>query len=149
VHASPTRSAGRGPTPIARRAAAEPRAIPPLRRAVAGLARGGGFPPARVEDIVLAVSEILTNVVVHAYRTARRPGTMDLRAELRGDAVHVTVADEGGGFARRDDSPGLGLGLAIAGMVADDLQIGPERPTGTRVSLRFDRDGGSYDDAGA
>jgi serine/threonine-protein kinase RsbW len=132
---------------ITRHAPAEPGEIARLRRAVAGLARRGGFAPERVDDIALAVSEVLTNSVVHAYHSAAEPGGVDVEAELRDDAVHVTIADEGHGFARRRDSPGLGLGLAIAGMIADDLRIAPALPTGTRVSLRFDRSGGSYDAA--
>jgi anti-sigma regulatory factor (Ser/Thr protein kinase) len=146
-------SARSSATRVARRAAAEPHEIAPLRRCVAGLARTAGFAPERVDDVALAVSEVLTNVVVHAYRDGDGhgdgAGPVELQAAIDGDQVFVTIADQGGGFARRDDSPGLGLGLAIARMIADELDISRLQPSGTLVALRFDRDGGAgYVDAG-
>jgi serine/threonine-protein kinase RsbW len=133
---------------LVRRAAARAQEISPLRRAVAALARGAGFSPERVDDVALAVSEVLSNVVVHAYRDRPVPGQVDLVAAVDGPSVHVTIADAGAGFMPRGDSPGLGLGLALAGMIADDLRISSAPPSGTLVALRFDRDGGAdYDSA--
>jgi anti-sigma regulatory factor (Ser/Thr protein kinase) len=134
---------------VVRRAAARAQEIPPLRRAVAALARSAGFSPERVDDVALAVSEVLSNVVVHAYRDRPVPGQVDLVAAVDGASVHVTIADAGAGFAPRADSPGLGLGLALADMIADELRISSAPPSGTLVALRFDRDGGVDYDCGA
>jgi nitrate/nitrite-specific signal transduction histidine kinase len=49
----------------------------------------------------------------------------------------VRVADDGVGLVPRDDSPGAGLGLQIAAMVADRLQVEPVEPSGTAVNLTF------------
>ena len=127
---------------LCRRMPATPSSVAPLRRAVAALAQEGGFGQERVEDITVALSEVLTNVVVHAYRGRGEPGPVALAAALDGDALQVTVGDEGVGFSRRNDSPGLGLGLALVKAVADEIAISPARPSGTIVALRFDPDGG-------
>ena len=136
----------RHPARLRRRVDATPAAIAPLRRAVAGLASGAGFATDRVDDVALAVSEILTNVVVHAYRGDRDAGLVELTAVACERGVEVTIADEGTGMRRRDDSPGLGLGLAMATMVADGVRVSPVRPSGTSVWLRFRRDGGRAGD---
>jgi stage II sporulation protein AB (anti-sigma F factor) len=122
---------------IERRAPAVPRSVAPLRRAVAALAREAGFDADQVDDISLAVSEVLTNVVMHAYEDGVR-GDVELAAESDAQGLSVDVADAGTGFRRRTDSPGLGLGLALAAGVASDLRITPRRPGGTVVSLRFE-----------
>jgi serine/threonine-protein kinase RsbW len=109
-----------------------------VRRAVATIARRAGFEADRVDDIALAVSEVLTNAVVHAYRDQDDAGALHLTAHVDESALYVQIVDHGLGFARRDDSPGLGLGLALASMVADELRIGPAEPRGTLVRLRFD-----------
>ena len=134
------------PTPavrLSRRMPATPASVAPLRRAVAALAQEAGFEPERIEDIAVALSEVLTNVVLHAYRDRRLPGPVALAAALDGEALRVTVRDEGVGFSPRPDSPGLGLGLPLVESVADEVEISASRPSGTVVSLRFDPAGGS------
>ncbi|MEA2155108.1 MAG: Histidine kinaselike ATPase domain, partial [Solirubrobacteraceae bacterium] len=42
--------------------------IAPLRHAVAGFAALNGASDCELEDVALAVSEALTNAVLHAYR---------------------------------------------------------------------------------
>ena len=49
--------------------------------------------PATMDDIVLAVSEAATNVVVHAYGSRR--GTMTLVAQMEDGRLHVLVRDHG------------------------------------------------------
>jgi anti-sigma regulatory factor (Ser/Thr protein kinase) len=122
---------------LSRRAQATASAVAPLRRAVAALAHEAGFTSERVEDIAVALSEVLTNVVVHAYRDRREPGPVALAAALDGSSLRVWVRDEGVGFSRRSDSPGLGLGLPLVQEVADEVRIAPARPSGTVVALRF------------
>jgi serine/threonine-protein kinase RsbW len=131
---------------LSRRVAARPEALPPLRRAVVALAHEAGFARDRVDDVAVAVSEVLTNVVVHAYRDEQKAGPISVAAAIDGESVRVTIRDEGRGFERRDDSPGLGLGLSLVAMIADDLRISPARPSGTVVALRFDASGGGGSD---
>jgi hypothetical protein len=83
------------------------------------------------------VSEIVTNAVVHAY-AGREPGPVRVRCHADGARVVVEVADDGAGVAARDDSPGVGHGLAMVGALAQTLEIasGPDR-AGAVVTVSF------------
>jgi anti-sigma regulatory factor (Ser/Thr protein kinase) len=96
-----------------------------MRRVVADFARRHGACDRSLESVNLAVSEALTNVVVHAYRDADVPGPILVVAAVRDRALIVTVADEGGGMSPRTDSPGLGLGLGVITRVADTFDVTP------------------------
>jgi serine/threonine-protein kinase RsbW len=86
-------------------------------------------------DILLAVSEVVTNCVVHAYRNTS--GEVAMEAHHRGDTLLLSVADTGGGMAPRHDSPGLGLGLPLVGRVAERVDIIAPSGGGTQVRMRF------------
>ncbi|MGI8622749.1 MAG: ATP-binding protein [Solirubrobacteraceae bacterium] len=108
-----------------------------LRRAVAAYAVGHGLARQRVDDVKLAVSEIVSNAVVHAYRDGG-DGTITVVASVDGrGAMIVRVADDGLGLSPRADSPGAGLGLIIARQVADRLEIERPQRGGTAVRLTF------------
>jgi serine/threonine-protein kinase RsbW len=47
------------------------------------------------DDLVLATSEALENVVDHAFAGSSRSGTMMLRADIADDVVTIVVADDG------------------------------------------------------
>jgi serine/threonine-protein kinase RsbW/stage II sporulation protein AB (anti-sigma F factor) len=88
-------------------------------------------------DIGVAVSEACTNVVHHGYRTGSS-GTFRVRAESVEGAVCVTVSDDGGGILPRSDSPGMGLGLPLMGLLTDELEIATaDDGTGTVVCMHF------------
>src|SRR4051794_9511480 len=104
---------------------ASPDSVGRMRRVVADFARRHGACERSLESVNLAVSEALTNVVVHAYRNADVPGPLLVVAAVRDRALIVTVADEGCGMTPRDDSPGLGLGLALMSRLADTFEVTP------------------------
>jgi serine/threonine-protein kinase RsbW len=114
----------------------DPENVAQLRRAVRDYAVGHGLAAQRVHDLTLAVSEIVANAVVHAYRDGS-DGTITVVAELLGADIVVRVADTGVGLSPRPDSPGAGLGLVIAGNVADRLEIDRPACGGTEVSMTF------------
>ncbi len=97
--------------------------VGPIRRAVAEFARDHGASLPALESVSLAVSEALTNVVVHAYRDAPAPGPVLVVVSVRDRRLTVTVADEGCGMAPRSDSPGLGLGMGLMAQVADTFEV--------------------------
>jgi anti-sigma regulatory factor (Ser/Thr protein kinase) len=95
--------------------------------------------PVDLAAVDLAVTEAVTNIVVHAYRDrgpADAPGRVRVALTLHDDAAWVAVADEGAGMAPRADSPGLGMGLSLIANLCDELEI-EQRHDGTRIHMRF------------
>lgn len=116
---------------------ARPQNITPLRQAVVGYAASCGASERRREDIALAVSEAISNAVVHAYVGRQdAAGAVGVEAWMEDSRLAVVVFDEGGGMSRRDDSPGLGLGLGLIEQMADTLELEDAGP-GLRVSMTF------------
>lgn len=106
-----------------------------LRHAVMDYSVRHGLGPPQVDDVALAVTEVVSNAVMHAYRDGG-DGTITVNASSEGDELTIRIADDGVGFTPRPDSPGAGLGLTIACHVADRFEIERLRP-GTAVSLTF------------
>ena len=109
------------------------------RRTVREFLRARGADPAQLADVLLAVSEVVTNCVVHGYRD-RPGGKVALEARHTGDHLVLSVADEGTGMRPRLDSPGLGLGLPLVGRVAERVDIKAAEGGGTLVSMSFSLD---------
>jgi anti-sigma regulatory factor (Ser/Thr protein kinase) len=105
-----------------------------LRHVVRGFRDAYGIASATMDDIVLAVSEAATNVVVHAY--GPRPGTMTVVARSDGGLLHILVRDHGRGIAPPADIPRLGHGLALMRHVAESLEV-VGTPAGTDVLMTF------------
>jgi anti-sigma regulatory factor (Ser/Thr protein kinase) len=113
---------------------AQPASVGRLRASVVEFAREIGF-----EDtgpIALAVSEAMTNVILHAYRDVET-GDMRVVACDEPDRLVVVVRDYGGGMRPRADSPGLGLGLPLISSMADALQIEAADGAGTLLRMHF------------
>jgi anti-sigma regulatory factor (Ser/Thr protein kinase) len=110
--------------------------VGPVRRAVADFARRHGASPRALESVSLAVSEALTNVVLHAYRDAAAPGPLLVVVSVRARRLTVTVADEGCGMTPRSDSPGLGLGMGLMAQVTETFEVTP-RPARPGLVLRM------------
>ena len=91
--------------------------------------------------IAIAVSEALTNVVVHAYRDTG-DGPMRISATMFADVLLVVVSDDGQGMTPRSDSPGMGLGMLLIGRSASALEVDSD-DGGTRLEMRFARGAGT------
>jgi len=113
-----------------------PGSLPIARRKVTALARAAGADSAVVDEIRLAVSEAVTNVIMHAYRDGGA-GSIQLIAAAAGGELWVLVADDGGGLRPRWDSPGLGLGLTLIAHASDELTIAGRSSGGTELQMRF------------
>ena len=94
-------------------------------------------PPA--SDVVLALSEAVTNAIRHAYEERT---TVDVRVDVRftRDEIEVRVEDDGRGLAPRTDSPGLGLGLPLIATLAERFDMQTPPSGGTRLEMTFPRD---------
>jgi anti-sigma regulatory factor (Ser/Thr protein kinase) len=129
------RRAGRSSTAIVEHGAAAPRAVPLLRRAVAGFAASHGADERLLGDIRLAVSEAVANVVMHAYEPGDL-GEVYVRAAIVGGALEVVISDDGLGI-RHKPSEGQGLGLGILANVTSDFAIRERPEGGTEIRMRF------------
>lgn len=102
------------------------------RDAVSELAGHVGVPAG---DVKLAVSEAVSNAVLHAFR-GRDPGTISVRARIDRDRLIVIVADDGTGMRPNVDSPGLGFGISLITKMAGDVRF-DSSPNGLTVSMSF------------
>ena len=110
------------------------------RRAAAQFAEETGCTPATIWRVRLAVSEAVSNVVLHAHP----PGDADrqhltLLAEADGVHVRITISDAGAGLRARTDSPGMGLGLSLIANSCAELALDTGRTGGTVVRMTFVR----------
>ncbi len=113
-----------------------PASVPALRSDVATFARAAGIREPLLSSVKLAVSEAVTNAVLHAYVGAR-PGPVHVAAWLEDDCLLVEVSDNGAGMTPRLDSPGLGVGLPFIADTADGLDISSSPRGGTLVRMTF------------
>ena len=103
------------------------------RHAASEYAAENGIDP---DPVALAVSEAVTNAVVHAYRD-QSPGEIALRLRKNGVGIVITVADAGAGIRPNPNSPGLGYGLALVASLAEEVAIARSDGGGTAVKMRF------------
>jgi anti-sigma regulatory factor (Ser/Thr protein kinase) len=107
------------------------------RSAVSAFAAAAGATGDAVAAVSLAVSEAVTNAVLHAYLDRDEPGPVEVRARRESDTVVVEVADEGRGMLPRTDSPGLGLGLPLIAQMTQSLEVHDRDGGGTEIRMAF------------
>jgi anti-sigma regulatory factor (Ser/Thr protein kinase) len=122
------------PSTLARRFPAQADQVRLARREVEAYAREhGAVDPA---GIALAVSEAVTNAVIHAYVDRPAPGDVEVHVERHPDDG-LEIRAVGGGLMPRSDCPGLGVGLPLVAKLAQRFRV-ETRPTGgTAVSMVF------------
>jgi serine/threonine-protein kinase RsbW len=94
----------------------------------------------KLDDVLLAVNEALTNSAEFAYRGRPQPGTMTLQVhfDAREGVLFVKVSDHGT-WRHVDpaDQPNTrGRGIPLMRALADDTTIS-HTPNGTNVQMRF------------
>lgn len=97
-----------------------------------------------LNDVKTAVSEAVTNCIVHAY-----PGRTDfiyIDAETKGNSLHIKITDNGDGiddvakalepfFTTRPDDERSGMGFTVMKAFMDDVTVSSERGRGTVVEM--------------
>jgi anti-sigma regulatory factor (Ser/Thr protein kinase) len=106
-----------------------------LRHTVARFASRHGFEPGDVHRIAVAVTEAASNVVLHAY--ARTQGVLSYVVDVADDDLQVVITDDGSGIRKEQESPGLGMGLALIAEMTTDFGIYAREPRGLEVWMRF------------
>lgn len=120
-----------------------PRSVSGLRREVVRWLAGHEVDEPALSDLQLALSESLTNAVVHGY-AGRDDGevTVEAKVDDRAHRVHLVVRDAGGGVAPRRDSPGSGFGMPLMASLTETLDVRLDDETGgTVVEMTFLYDG--------
>lgn len=85
----------------------------------------------------LAVSEAVSNVVLHSYRNTRRGGEFTVAIECDDDFLQVIVRDHGCGMQPRMDSPGAGLGLPLIATLSESFSVKQPPDGGTELCMTF------------
>jgi anti-sigma regulatory factor (Ser/Thr protein kinase) len=114
---------------------AVPASVPDARHAITAFAAAVGASSEELEDIRLASSEAVTNVVVHAYGDG--DGRVHVSAALAGDELWVLVGDDGNGLHAGTSCGGLGMGLALIAELCDSFAVVNRSTGGTEVRMRF------------
>lgn len=112
-----------------------PRSVGDARTWAGEVAARAGVSPEGVESIRLAVSEAVTNAVLHAYR--ENPGEVQLTLAVAEEEFWVLVADDGLGHQSTPTSPGLGWGLALIAEACQDFMITERSGGGTELRMGF------------
>jgi anti-sigma regulatory factor (Ser/Thr protein kinase) len=133
----PVSEIGMTPPALVRRFKAQPDWIAPIRHEVRGVAREhGAVDP---DAVALAVSEAITNAIVHAYVDVAKPGDIEVVVQRlpENGGLEILVSDEGRGMMPRPDSPGIGLGLPLVATLAERFEVQTRDGGGTRVLMGF------------
>lgn len=113
------------------------------RLLVAMVAAQGDFTVAEVDEVKLAVSEAVTNAVVHGYGSAPNR-TIRLEVGLENGTLEVAVTDQGRGIenlalamqpAVSSDPDRMGLGFCFMESHMDSLHVDSAPGRGTRVVM--------------
>lgn len=118
--------------------AADVQAPSAARVAMRGFGASLGLGATVIGDVILCVSEAVTNSVLHAYRDAESPGTVEVEAAAFPGRMWITVRDSGQGLTPRIGSPGLGVGLPIISQMASATEIRTPQGGGTEIAMRFE-----------
>ena len=117
---------------------AEPASVPAARHHVMDYLREHATLDPPLSDTGLVTSELVTNVVQHAYVGQER-GEVRVGLDFTARHLRLTVEDDGGGLLPRPDSPGLGLGIPIMATVGTDVRTRTAPGKGTQVAVSFRR----------
>ena len=107
-----------------------------------------GFARVEVADIKTAVSEAVTNAVIHAYPDwpEENPRKVELRCTVNADVLHIEIEDQGIGiadvekameplFSTCPDKDRSGMGFAFMEAFMDDLEVESTVGKGTIVRM--------------
>jgi len=112
------------------------------RVAVSTFAANFGFSLSEIEEIKVAVSEAVSNVVVHAYPD--KEGVVRLRCEAEADGIAISVQDDGIGIADLEqarqasystDPERMGLGFVFMESFSDEFFVESTPGEGTRIRM--------------
>ena len=98
-----------------------------------------------ISDVKTAVSEAVTNVIIHAYDSPEEK--VELSCHITGKSVEIVVSDTGKGipdigramepfYTTKPELERSGMGFAFMEAFMDEIQVFSEVGKGTRVWMR-------------
>lgn len=98
-----------------------------------------------ISDIKTAVSEAVTNCIVHGYEGGE--GDIWIDAEITGNTVRLLIADNGVGiedipaamqpfFTTKADQDRSGMGFTVMQAFMDELTVTRNEPKGLKVEMK-------------
>lgn len=99
-----------------------------------------------LSDIKAAVSEAVTNCIVHAYADREAVGVIDITARICGQKIYIKIKDKGCGivdiqqamqplYTSKPEEERSGLGFAVMESCCDKLTVRSTAGKGTTVTL--------------
>lgn len=99
-----------------------------------------------ITDIKTAVSEAVTNAIIHGYEN-REDGRVRIDSALIGNEIEIIISDFGIGienieeareplYTSRPDLERSGMGFTVMESFMDSLEVYSEKNKGTRVVIR-------------
>ena len=96
-------------------------------------------------DIKTAVSEAVTNAIIHGYE--KREGMVKINARMEDNVLELEVIDEGEGipdvakameplYTSKPEQDRSGMGFAFMEAFMDELQVESEPGKGTRIKMK-------------
>lgn len=97
-----------------------------------------------IEDIKAAVSEAVTNSIIHGYKDNQ--GTVGVRCSYEDNTVKIVISDSGCGiedvdlartplYTGSEDSERSGLGFTVMETFMDEIEVESLKGKGTTVTL--------------
>ena len=116
---------------------ADPQSVGTVRRLLVARAAELGADGDLRDRVALAVSEAMSNVVMHAYPDKPEPGEVTARLVNRNATLEISILDRGVGLVPRADSPGMGVGLGLMARSAQAMHVRTPPGGGVEILLSF------------
>ena len=100
---------------------------------------------AELGDVKTAVSEAVTNCIVHGYPNST--GEIEMKAEIIGDEIHINISDKGVGidnveialtpfYTTKPEEERSGMGFTIMKSFMDDVKVTSSKDSGTNICMK-------------
>lgn len=99
-------------------------------------------------SVKAAVSEAVTNCIVHAYADSDTIGLINITSRIIGNKIYIKISDKGCGiedikkameplFTTKPEQERSGLGFAVMESCCDKVRVSSKKGKGTAVTLIF------------
>lgn len=98
-----------------------------------------------IEDIKMAVSEAVTNAIIHGYEN-REDGVVYIECKIKDDILYIQIEDKGKGienieeamqplYTSKPDMERSGMGFTVMEAFMDNIKVFSELGKGTKICM--------------